>query len=140
MEITKEYIDGLIEKAGLSEIITVFNSAIEINTHLLWAERPMALAHEECGYMVLAGIIQAALDDNPEKYKSFTVGSEIPISNRLSLLVKFYDNKNELSQLSKLSGVPVGYLEDWMDRDVELPLKHKTKLYEYFGTNYTGKH
>ena len=136
MEITKEYIDGLIEKAGLDQIITVFNSAIEINTHLLWAKMPIG---EDYGYTVLAKIIQAALEDKPEKGEYLTNPDEIPVSNSLILLVKFYDNKNELCKLSKLSGVPTDYLEVWMDRDVELLPRHKTMLYEYFGTNYTGK-
>jgi len=61
-EMTKEYIDGLIEKAGLSEVVSIFNSAIEINFLLYWPAKTGVMAHEECGYQVLAGIIQAALD------------------------------------------------------------------------------
>jgi len=60
---TKKYIDGLIKKAGLKEIVSIYNSAIEINTHLVWPEKPIGTSYDECGYQVLAGIIQAALDD-----------------------------------------------------------------------------
>ena len=59
MEITKEYIDKLIEKAGLENVVTVFHSAIEICTPVIYKSYSTPLPNEEAGYEVLATIIQA---------------------------------------------------------------------------------
>lgn len=55
----RKFIDYIIDKAGLSEVVTVYNSAIEINTHLLPSDYS-----EEDGYVVLGKIIQAAIDSH----------------------------------------------------------------------------
>ena len=55
-EITRDYIDELVKKAGLEETVSIFDSAIEICTHYI----PYP---EEGGYYILAKLIETALKD-----------------------------------------------------------------------------
>ena len=62
--LTREEIDKLLKKAELEDMVTVYNSAIEINTNLRDPELP--LPGEDYGYRVLSLIIETALTNLPE--------------------------------------------------------------------------
>ncbi len=65
-------IDTLIKKAGLEEVISVFHSAIEINTYLVVRDLP--LPNEDHGYRVLARLIETAFNVLPEsKDKNYPI-------------------------------------------------------------------
>lgn len=62
----REKIDELIIEAGLEDIVTVFNSAIEINVHLT---KDLPMPGEEDGYRVLARLIDTALSSQVQTHR-----------------------------------------------------------------------
>lgn len=68
MEINVELLDEWIKKAGLEEIVSVYGSAIEINTHLLHRLPKIegVEVYEDGGYQILAKLLEAAKEVNDD--------------------------------------------------------------------------
>ena len=61
----RKEIDALIKKAGLEEVVSVYNSAIEINVHLT---KDLPLPGDNSGYGVIAKLIETALTAEDDEF------------------------------------------------------------------------